>query len=318
MTSSIEALVFTYGVLGGLGVGIVYGAPMAIAAKWFPEKKGFFVGLTLAGFGLSPFITAPVSELLIEQYDLFYTFKILGFVFLGILLLLTIPLRFPNKGEVKANAASEKEGSSSDLNLSRILRSGRFYILWISFIIGAFSGLMAIGISSPVAQEIIGLDATVGSLAVALFAIFNGLGRPVFGLITDKLQFKKTALISFSLIMAASGLMLFSGEGTVIIYLVSFSLFWFLFGGWLAIAPTAVSHMFGAKNYARNYGILFTAYGVGAFLGNLVAGAIKDTFGSYQFVFYSTLIAGFAGILLVTFSEKSKKVLEPIPQENES
>jgi MFS family permease len=169
-----------------------------------------------------------------------------------------------------------------------------------------------------VAQEIIGLDATVGSLAVALFAIFNGLGRPVFGLITDKLQFKKTALISFSLIMAASGLMLFSGEGTVIIYLVSFSLFWFLFGGWLAIAPTAVSHMFGAKNYARNYGILFTAYGVGAFLGNLVAGAIKDTFGSYQFVFYSTLIAGFAGILLVTFSEKSKKVLEPIPQENES
>ena len=93
---SMQVLAFTYGVLGGVGVGIIYGVPLAVAAKWYPEKKGLAVGLTLLGFGLSPFITAPISNKLIMAVGVFKTFKILGFVFLIILCLLSLTLKFRN------------------------------------------------------------------------------------------------------------------------------------------------------------------------------------------------------------------------------
>ena len=160
---------------------------------------------------------------------------------------------------------------------------------------------MAIGISSPVAQEIIGLNPTMSAFSVALFAIFNGLGRPVFGIVTDKIKFKQTAIISFSLIIVASLIMLNSSEGNVIFYIISFSMFWFILGGWLAIAPTAVSNIFGVKNYARNYGFLFTAYGVGAVISSFTSGIIKDFFGSYVYVFYPTMASAIIGILIVIF-----------------
>src|SRR6056297_2940823 len=96
-TTNITILTITYGVIGGMGVGIAYGAPMAVAAKWFPEKKGLAVGLTLGGFGLSPFITAPAASWLIINYGPFNSFKILGIIFAVIITLLALPLKFPKK-----------------------------------------------------------------------------------------------------------------------------------------------------------------------------------------------------------------------------
>jgi len=298
LANSIEMLTITYGIIGGIGVGIVYGAPMAVSAKWFPNKKGMAVGLTLSGFGLSPFVTAPISRLLIEHFGVFSSFRILSAAFLIIILIFALPLRFPNKEEIEENISKNKS-NSSDLPLMKVLKNRKFYILWICFAIGTFTGLMAIGISSPVAQEIIGLNPTMSAFSVALFAVFNGLGRPVFGVMTDKIKFKQTAIISFSLIILASTIMLNSGEGNVIFYIISFSMFWFILGGWLAIAPTAVSNIFGVKNYARNYGFLFTAYGAGAVISSVTSGIIKDSFGSYIYVFYPAIASAVIGILIV-------------------
>lgn len=310
LANSIEMLTVTYGIIGGIGVGIVYGAPMAVSAKWFPNKKGMAVGLTLSGFGLSPFVTAPISRLLIEYFGVFSSFRILSLAFFIIILIFALPLRFPNKEEeIEENIVKNKE-TSSDLPLKKVLIDKKFYILWTCFVIGTFTGLMAIGISSPVAQEIIGLNPKMSAFSVALFAVFNGLGRPVFGIITDKIKFEKTAIISFGLIILASTIMLNSGEGNVIFYIVSFSIFWFILGGWLAIAPTAVSNIFGAKNYARNYGFLFTAYGVGAVVSSVTSGIIKDSFGSYIYVFYPTIVSAVIGILIAALVLKEKKVRE--------
>ncbi len=307
MTTDINMLTLTYGVLGGIGVGIAYGVPMAVSAKWFPDKKGFAVGLTLLGFGLSPFLTAPISRYLIQSYGVFSAFRILGVVFFFVIVFLAFPLRFPNKDDNIKQKKIKNQKKSFDLSLAELLKSQKFYVLWVSFVIGTFTGLMAIGISSPVAQEIIGFSSTLSASSVALFAIFNGIGRPVFGLITDKFRFKKAAIFSFVLIVIASVIMLNAGEGKAIYYIISFSLFWFIFGGWLAIAPTAVSSIFGEKNYARNYGFLFTAYGIGAILSSLTAGMVKDSFGSYIYVFYPSLISAVLGILILTIPIKKRK-----------
>lgn len=301
LTHEISFLAVTYGILGGIGVGIVYGAPMAVAAKWFPEKKGFAVGLTLSGFGLSPFITAPISRHLIEQFGVFLSFRILGIAFFIIISLLALPLKFPLIPGHSKNKDKDIKHKIFDTSFKLMLKSSRFYLLWFTFFIGTFIGLMAISISSPVAEEIIGLTAQLSSFTVALFAIFNGVGRPLFGFITDKIHFKKAATLSLTLVIIASVMMLTATEGAYIVYILAFSIFWLNLGGWLAIAPTTVSNIFGATHYARNYGFLFTAYGFGAVAATLISGSLKDTFGSYQYSFYPAIAAAVFGIIIVLF-----------------
>ncbi|MEI6856028.1 hypothetical protein [Psychrilyobacter sp.] len=89
-------------------------------------------------------------------------------------------------------------------------------------------------------------------------------------------------------------------------------MFWFILGGWLAIAPTAVANSFGTRNYARNYGFLFTAYGVGAVVSSVTSGIIKDFFGSYIYVFYPTIASAIIGILIVVLLLKEKKDLKTL------
>lgn len=312
-TTSITVLTISYGVIGGMGVGIAYGAPMAVAAKWFPDKEGLAVGLTLGGFGLSPFITAPAAGWLIRQFGAFTTFKILGVLFLIIITLLALPLKFPETKK-RSSKKKQKQNSSLEIGPKKMLKSKSFYALWTTFVIGTIIGLMAIAISGPVAEELINLNSTTASIYVSLFAIFNGIGRPIFGALTDKFKAKRTAIISFSMIIIASFLMIINDQSPVL-YFISFAIFWLNLGGWLAIAPAATSYFFGSENYSRNYGYLFTAYGVGAVIGNLFSGSIRDIMGSYQFVFYPTLIIAVLGIIISLLFLKKDQVKSSIKNE---
>jgi len=308
-TSNIIMLTITYGVIAGTGVGIAYGAPMAVAAKWFPDKKGLAVGLTLGGFGLSPFVTAPLANWLVASYGPFATFKILGIAFAIIITVLALPLEFPKK-ELLSEADNNKEVKQDeiDLDTKEMVKTSTFYGLWTCYVIGTLVGLMAIGISSPVAEEVVKLSSSTAALMVSFFAIFNGIGRPIFGSLTDKLDPKKAAIISYSLIILASIIMLNVGEGNTILYGIAFALFWLNLGGWLAIAPTATGIFFGSKHYSKNYGFLFTAYGVGAVLGNLLSGKLRDILGSYLYTFYPTIGLAVLGIIIAILMLKEPKI----------
>jgi len=308
-TTSITFLTISYGVIGGTGVGIAYGAPMAVAAKWFPDKEGLAVGLTLGGFGLSPFITAPAANWLITIFGAFTTFKILGGLFAIIITLLALPLKFP---EANHQISQNKNTNNQNLEIDpkNMFKSRSFYALWTTFVIGTIIGLMAIAISGPVAEELINLDSATASIYVSFFAIFNGIGRPIFGALTDKLKAKKTAIISFSLIILASLLMIINNSANPALYFIAFAIFWLNLGGWLAIAPAATSYFFGKKNYIKNYGYLFTAYGVGAVIGNLLSGSIRDIMGSYYFVFYPTIILAALGIIVALLFLKKDQIID--------
>ncbi len=297
--NSMLLLTVSYGMIAGGGVGVVYGGPIAVATKWFPDKKGLAVGLTLVGFGLSPLITAPLSKVCIDLYGALRTFGILGVVFLVTIVLLATPMKFPPAGWKPSGwEPSKATVDAVDIDTSKMLRTPTFYGLWICYVIGTLSGLMAIGISSPVGQEVIALDAAMAAMAVSTFAIFNGIGRPLFGWITDRLTPRFSAIIAFVIITAASIGMLSAGKGDVILYMVCFSGFWLTLGGWLAIAPTSTATFFGTKYNAKNYGVVFTAYGIGAILGTLVSGSLRDLFGSYIYAFYPTAALAIVGIII--------------------
>ena len=298
--TNIILLTITYGVIAGAGVGIAYGVPLAVSAKWFPDRKGLAVGLTAIGFGLSPLVTAPLAKGLIAAFGVLPSFAILGISLTAIILVISITLKLPPVGWKPQNW-TPKQIETSKNQRRQLLRSPSFYALWFCYTIGTFVGLSAIGISSPVAQEIIQLDATTAAITVSIFAVFNGIGRPLFGWLTDRLQPKGAAIISYVLILIASILMLSAGDGHALTYLVAFSLFWLCLGGWLAIAPTATLILFPPDDYAKNYGIVFTAYGAGALLGTLAIGQLRDLFGSYTYAFYPTAILAIIGIIIAQF-----------------
>jgi len=310
-------LVFTYGIVAGAGIGIAYGVPLAVSAKWFPDRKGIAVGLTVVGFGLSPLITAPLAKNLIDAYGVRQTFIILGIAFTAIVVAISTQLKMPPPEwqPVTKSAAPAARVVAVRATTEKIWQTQSFYGLWICYAIGTFVGLSAIGISSPVAQEIIKLDSTTAAMTVSLFAIFNGMGRPLFGWVTDRFNPKIAAIASYAIILIAAILMLNARTGDTLTYMAAFALFWLSLGGWLAIAPTATLTLFRSENYAKNYGIVFTAYGVGAFFGTIVAGRIRDIFGSYTYAFYPMAGLAIAGTIVAVFLLKRLPAISEILEE---
>jgi MFS transporter, OFA family, oxalate/formate antiporter len=300
---NITFLTLAYGIIGGAGVGIVYNATIGASARWFPDRRGLAVGLTILGVGISPLITAPLGNYLIVNYGVLTSFGILGIAFLILIVLLGLPLRFPAPDWRPEGWTSSQESlQCEDLNSSQMVRTRGFVGLWLGFFIGTLAGLMAVGISSPVGQEVFKLNAATAAALVGVFAVFNGIGRPIFGFLADRIHPRNAAMLSFAIIAAAAILLGFgAAPGATGVYIVGFCALWFCGGAWLAIAPVCTAAFCGTKYYGPNYGLVFTAFGAGAIVGNLLAGQLRDLVGSYVAVFYPVAILAIAGIVISFF-----------------
>ena len=296
---NIWVLTLTYGVIAGSGVGLVYGCPVATAARWFPDKKGLAVGLMLAGFGGSALITGKLASLMIPTVGLSNTFLYFGIVFGVVLVILGLPFRFPAAGWAPPGWKPVAGFvAAADFMPAEMIKTSTYWGLLFCFMIGSIAGLMAIGISKPVGSEIIKITSDTAATLVGVFACFNAIGRPLFGFITDKLTARYATMINLSIILLVSILMIQAGEGDTNLYVISFIGFWLCLGGWLAIAPAATATFFGIKNYARNYGVVFFAYGIGAIIGGIISGQAKDVFGTYTYAFYPTAVLAAVGLVL--------------------
>lgn len=300
---SVPMLCVMYGIIGGIGVGIAYGVPVAVSARWFPDRRGLAVGLTVLGFGFSAFLTANIAGLLISSYGVMNTFRIFGVVFVVLTVLLALPLKFPPAGWAPegwtAPVLKPGEQKGCEMTRSQMLKTRSFYGLWCCYFIGCLAGLMAISIAKPVGTEVVHIGSGLAIFLVGFFAIFNGGGRPVFGALTDRFTPKNTAVLSFALIAAAAFLMW--QFPTELVYILAFAILWGCLGGWLAIAPAACGSYFGTCDYPRCYGVLFLAYGAGAIAGPQLAGFIKTSSGSYLGVFPYVSVLAIAGMLIAAF-----------------
>ena len=330
-TASVPLFVLTYGVIGGIGVGICYIAPIQVATRWFPDRKGLATGLTVAGFGGSPFISTYLAQKLIDMHShvsdaLLY----LGIAFLVILLAAFWFMVFPEAGWKPAGwkpkaAAPAATTSAVNYNRNEIIKTPTFWVLFACFAIGSLAGLMAIGIWSNVrAMPMIAITIHTTALSVGviiqfILAPFNAGGRPLLGFVTDKIGPKVAAMITFVLILlAAIGMITMRGssEATTlhkVLYFVCFATFYLGLGGWLAIAPTATAQYFGTKFSSRNYGVLFLAYGVGGLIATFVAAYSSKIFkGSAGLIdaFIPVAILAGIGFLLAAFVLKPPKKTE--------
>ncbi|MBN1324110.1 MAG: OFA family MFS transporter [Methanotrichaceae archaeon] len=298
-SNPVSMLYVMYSVIAGLGVGIAYGCPVAVAARWFPDKRGTAVGFTVLGFGFSAVFTAALANYFIASTGVLNTFRLFGIAFLIIIVVLSMPLTFPPAGWKPRGwtPPAAKPGAHVTVEFKRdqMVKSPQFIGLWLCYTIGCMAGLMAISVSKPVGTEVVMVEAGLATGLVSFFAIFNGFGRPIFGTLTDKINPRNTAMVSFVLIALASVMMYMAPS--VPVYIIAFAILWGCLGGWLAIGPTSTATFFGTTDYARNYGLVFTAYGAGAILGPMLAGYIRDATGSYMGVFpyiIGVAVIGFA------------------------
>jgi MFS transporter, OFA family, oxalate/formate antiporter len=306
--SGVTHLVVTYGMISGAGVGIAYGVIINVVAKWFVDKRGFAVGLVLVGFGMSPLIVAPIVRELINNFGIMSTFLYLGLAYAVLIPILAIPFRYPTENE--ADLFDRNHIVSVDLKsftTSQMVKSKIFKGLYINFIIGTMIGLMLIGLTFGIGTDYVGLNQRTVTTMISAFAIFNGMGRPFSGWLTEKLSPVKSMVISYGLIMIASVIMITTQGRMPVLYFVAFALFWFNLGSWLAIAPTTTILMFGAKNYSQNYSVVFTAYGIGAILGVLTSGAFIDIVKDYTVLFYYIFLLSLLGIFVSTTMLKNHR-----------
>ncbi len=281
----------TVGLLAGMGIGFAYVCPIAALVKWFPNAKGLVAGVAVAGFGFGAFIFANKdlafsAENFIQEYGITRLFLIHGVVSLVGIGLGALLLRNPPELPTPA-AAARKDTSQS--NWQDTLRRPAFYMLWIMFFSGAMAGLMVIGIlkgfaGSQLVEAAGGASAVTqtqhaellarGVSAVWWLAIFNAVGRVVWGLASDKIG-RTTAFVAMFVFQAVV-LFLLGGLQTEMSLAIGASLIGFNYGGIFALFPSATADLFGAKNLGANYGWLFTSYGIAGVVGIAAWNAAKE------------------------------------------
>ena len=318
--SSLWITSITFGLIAGTGCGYAYNPPIAVVGRWFPDRRGLSLGLTVMGFGLSALITAPAVAAMVSMLGLANTFLILGVVFLVLLSLLGSMMKFPSpdwKAPSPQTSMTIKPWSeaTNDYTTSQMIKTSTFYITWVIFLIGAGAGLMVIGYAKLIAVDITGLKGDLEwlvILSVSILAVFNAVGRPVFGAICDRIGPRKT-LLMMQTIQLLCLVVLFPYSKSVAVLYLAIILFASTFGAYLAVMPTLVSYFFGAKNLGPNYGMYLSAYGVGGVICPMLMAVIvgpTPTYETYIQGFYAT-----AGLLLIAIvlsvAMKAPKASEP-------
>jgi OFA family oxalate/formate antiporter-like MFS transporter len=300
-----------FGVLTGLGLGFGYASATPPAIKWFPSSKtGMIAGLVVAGFGLASVYIAPLSIYLIGRFGLNAAMLIFGVAFLVVVCGLAMFLVNPPEG-YKAKEATPANVSkltpavkSNDFPPSEIIRTKSFYQLWFMFFVGSGAGLIIIGSVAGMAKQSMG---SLAWLVVALMAIGNAGGRIVAGIVSDKIGRTRTLLITLSFQGLVITSLLFIGAQQALLLVVAATLIGFNYGTNLSLFPSATKDFFGLKNFGANYGLVFSAWGIGGFIFPRVSQMIVARTGSPEtaYILAAFLLFLSAGLSLVTRAPQS-------------
>jgi MFS family permease len=299
----ISQLIFI-GIIGGAGIGLAYVIPIAVGVKWFPDKKGMISGLAVAGFGFGATIWVKMAGSwfggLLNTTEVFglpgvqSVFFIYGAVFLILVLIGSTVMVNPPEGYKPEGwnppppVAGGNATGTLNMETSQMLRTPQFYSLWLMFFGSAMAGLMVISciqlfgidaLQSSGAADTAAAAGAIAGTAMALYAILNGLGRIVWGTVSDKLG-PKNSLMLMCLLQGVIMFLFFKMGASTLGLIVGASIIGFNFGGNFALFPVATADFFGNKNVGHNYGWVFLAYGVAGIAGPQVAGYFKDNAGA--------------------------------------
>jgi OFA family oxalate/formate antiporter-like MFS transporter len=294
--TSLPGLYLAYGVMGGLGIGFAYVTPIATCVKWFPDRRGAVTGLAVLGFGGGTVIGAPVGTALIEAIGVYPTFALGGLFGLTVVAVGSI-LRNPPEGFRPAGwEPPPAQELRHEHRPSEMVRRWQFPVLWTAYLLWAGAGLMVISQAAPLGEDLAGLERGAAAGALSAMAIFNALGRPSYGWLSDRIGRRGAAIVA-QLVTITALVAVLPNAGSFWPYALGISMVGFSFGGALALMPAFTADYFGTRHLGVNYGWMFTAYGTAGILGPLLAVAVYEATGSWTSVF--TILAGLSALVVV-------------------
>lgn len=328
MTTTPLGFVIGFGIIAGAGIGFGYASATPPAVKWFPAAKtGLIAGIVVSGFGLASVYAAPLAKYLMVNYGIQKMMLILGigflFIITGVKTILT-PLWFglsqmlqtpdPELQQLKY-IKEHMEGKSvktekaeihdkDDFTPKQMLCTTQFYMLWFMYACGAGAGLMIISVVKKIVAAQVSSEALAVAAVVGL-ALGNGGGRIIAGMLSDKIGRKTTlfiflvfqAVLIFLLTQAHGENILASGPALIIIT----ALIGANYGSNLALFPSITKDFYGLKNFGVNYGLVFTAWGIGGFLLAKYAGTIYDKYQTFNFAYYCASVLLILAAIMVFF-----------------
>jgi len=299
---SLPLLYITYGMFGGIGLGVGYITPVSTLVKWFPDRRGLATGLAIMGFGFASMISSPVMNHLINTVGISNTFYILAAVYFVVILCSAQYLEAPPKGylpkgfkqSVETGQMKVKE-DLSQLTANEAVKTKRFWALWIMLFINITCGIAILAVASPMGQELAGMSVAGAATLVGIMGVFNGAGRIAWAAISDYIGRPNVYTLFFAIQVVA-----FFALPHLHHYL-AFSIIIFIimscYGGGFASIPAYIGDLFGTKQLGAIHGYILTAWSAAGVAGPSIVSWIRATTGSYQ----GTLIV-FACLFILSLS----------------
>ena len=292
--STLTMLFLTYGLLGGIGTGMVYVGVIGHMVQWFPDQRGLATGLVAAGYGIGAVLTTfPIAAVLREStyQDALTRFGIL-FGFVG--LIAAQGLRRPDAAWQTARTRGRRAGAVAvsvpiDVSPLEMIGTRIFWLMFAMMTMMSTTGLMVTSQMGAFTRDfgmagVLVFGLPVLPLALSLDRITNGATRPFFGWISDRFGRENTMLMAFGLEGMAMTLWLLTRESPILFVLLS-GLVFFGWGEIFSLFPSTLTDTFGTKHATANYGCLYMAQGVGSVLGGPVAAMLHQSTGSWIPVF---------------------------------
>ncbi|SFE36183.1 L-lactate MFS transporter [Alteribacillus iranensis] len=284
---SLGLLYVTYGVLGGIGLGVGYITPVSTLVKWFPDRRGLATGLAIMGFGFSAVIYSLVKGALIQSVGIANTFYILGAIFLIVMIASALYLEKPPHGYMEG--AGQGEGSKRNMDLSQLtaneaIKTRRFWFLWLMLFINVTCGIAILAVASPMGQEIAGLSAAAAATMVGIMGFFNGAGRLGWATISDYIG-RPNVYTTFFIIQVVTYFVLPSVTSAILFQILLFLII-SCYGGGFASIPAYIGDLFGTKQLGAIHGYILTAWAAAGLAGPNIAAWVREATESYTATLY--------------------------------
>jgi MFS transporter, OFA family, oxalate/formate antiporter len=290
LASSADTLMsvyLTYGVLGGIGTGIIYVGIVGLMVAWFPDRRGMAAGVVAAGYGMGAVLTTFPVTISIAKLGYQPTLLHFGLIFGAVAFLAALGMKQPPKDWMAGYIARNKK--TEGRNPGEMLKTPVFWLMFLMMTMMSTSGLMVISQMASFSRDFGIADATILGmaalpLALTLDRITNGLTRPFFGWVSDRIGREKTMFIAFGLEAIAMILWLLTRDITLLFVLFSGIVF-FGWGEIFSLFPSTLTDTFGEKHAITNYGFLYMAQGIGSIFGGPLAARLHEASGSWLPVF---------------------------------
>jgi OFA family oxalate/formate antiporter-like MFS transporter len=277
----------SYGVMGGIGLGLGYIVPVATLVKWFPDKRGLITGIAVTGFGSGALITAPIATRLIASVGTLQTFAILGAAYFVTVVSTALVMQNPPAGyrpEGWTPSPAQQQRVARPYAFDEAIRTWQWYGLWMLLFLNTTAGIAIISQAAPMVQEITNVDAAQAASLVGIISIANGAGRLLWAWLSDAIGRRTVFLVMFPLQAAIFA---------VLPAVTSFPAFTALaiavllcYGGGFGTMPALAADYFGAENVGSIYGLMLTAWGFAGVLGPTLIATLRESNGRYDQALY--------------------------------